>query len=288
MPVRATVTGSGGCRPLSDRIGIMQGRLLAFPHGVLEAPVGPRWREELLLAAALGLRHLELVADRFPDSANPIWSAAGRDDLSALADATGVRLASMCVNETLASPADDPALLANVGERIAGAVRRLGVELVVVPLLEASDLHALDWSRVTRNVARLADELSACGVRTSLEFGVSADDTFRFLEAVGADGVGVCYDTGNATWLGLDAAAEIRRLASHVWHVHAKDRNASGENVRFGAGEVAFDQVLAALDASGFDGLVTMEATRGDDPVVTAAEHRAFLLCAAQGSRGRG
>ena len=52
----------------------------------------------------------------------------------------------------------------------------------------------------------------------------------------------------------------------------------SRSNVRFGTGVVPFGPALAALRAIGFDGLVTMEATRGDDPVITAEEHRAWLL----------
>ena len=39
-----------------------------------------------------------------------------------------------------------------------------------------------------------------------------------------------------------------------------------------------FVSVVAALADQGFAGLVTMEATRGEDPILTAAEHRAFLV----------
>jgi sugar phosphate isomerase/epimerase len=62
-----------------------------------------------------------------------------------------------------------------------------------------------------------------------------------------------------------------------VRHVHAKDKSADGENVRFGTGTVPFARVLEALADVAFDGLITMEATRGDDPVVTATEHRGLL-----------
>ena len=67
-------------------------------------------------------------------------------------------------------------------------------------------------------------------------------------------------------------------LGQRVSHIHAKDTNAAGENVRFGTGSVDFGSVFAAMAESVFDGLVTMESTRGDDPILTAAEHRAFLL----------
>jgi sugar phosphate isomerase/epimerase len=63
-----------------------------------------------------------------------------------------------------------------------------------------------------------------------------------------------------------------------VRHVHAKDKSRDGENVRFGTGIADLAGVLATLAGDGYDGLITMEATRGDDPVTTATEHRDFLL----------
>ncbi len=111
-----------------------------------------------------------------------------------------------------------------------------------------------------------------------MELGVSAGDSLRFLETVGSPHVGLCYDVGNATAFGFDPTQELRTLGSAVWHVHAKDKNASRENVRFGTGKVPFAGVFEELSLCGFDGLVTMEATRGNDPFITASEHRDFLL----------
>ena len=111
-----------------------------------------------------------------------------------------------------------------------------------------------------------------------MELGLSAVDSLRFLDTVGSPRVGLCYDVGNATAFGFDPTYELRILGSAVWHLHAKDKNASKENVRFGTGTVPFADVFEELSRQGFDGLVTMEATRGDDPFVTASEHRDFLL----------
>ena len=127
-------------------------------------------------------------------------------------------------------------------------------------------------------VRTLARQLRERGATVALELGVSAEDGMRFLDLVDADTVGLCYDVGNATALGFSAPDELRQLGSRVIHVHAKDKDATGTNVRYGTGVVPFGLVLAALHDIEFDGLVTMEATRGDDPAITAAEHRAWLL----------
>ena len=262
----------------------MQGRLVASATGELQCSPGPRWREELSIAATLELSHIELLAERAQDLSNPIWSAEGRRELVALAGTAGVSLTSLCVNETLAAPFEDDLAL-DLAARLAPVVGGLHAGIVVLPLLEASDLNVLDWSRAARSVRLLADHLGELGAQLALELGISAADSLRFLGTAACPRVGLCYDVGNATALGFDAAGELRTLGRLVCHVHAKDKDAAGENVRFGMGEVQFAPVLAALAAHEYDGLVTMEATRGDDPVVTAAEHRAFLLSMAEPDR---
>jgi len=271
---------------LEARVGIMQGRLVPSATGHLESPVGPRWREEFSIAATLGLGHIELVADRAVDLSNPIWSAEGRRQIVAVAGAAGVRLASLCINEPLSSPFRDVDLALDLAGRIAPVVAGLHLSTVVLPLLEASDLRALEWAEAARCVSLLAEHLSDCGTRLVLELGISAVESTRFLTHITPVPVGVCYDVGNATALGFDAAVELRTLGPCVWHIHAKDKNAAGENVRFGTGQVPFVSIMAALADQGFEGLITMEATRGEDPVLTAAEHRAFLL-AMEGLAGR-
>ena len=263
-------------RPLEERLGIMQGRLVRAATGELDCSPGERWRDEFRAAAALRLNHIELVADRALDPRNPIWSTDGRDEIVALVESTGVEVASLCLNEVLTSPIDE--MSASLVERLRPVLRDLPIRVLVVPLLEASDLRSVDRLSAVRSLRLLADLLPDDDGRVVVELGVSASDSLRFLESVGSPHVGLCYDVGNASAFGFDPTQELRTLGSAVWHVHAKDKNASRENVRFGTGRVPFAGVFEELSLCGFDGLVTMEATRGNDPFITASEHRSFLL----------
>ena len=263
-------------RPLEQRIGIMQGRLVRAATGELECSPGGRWRDEFRAAAALRLNHIELVADRLLDSRNPMWSADGRNEIVTVAESTGVEVASLCLNEVLASPIDE--MSADLVKRLGPVLRDLPIRVVVVPMLEASDLNSVDRLSAVRSILLLADDLLDDEGRVVVELGLSAVDSLRFLDTIGSPRVGLCYDVGNATALGFDPTYELRILGSAVWHLHAKDKNASKENVRFGTGQVSFANVFEELSRQGFDGLVTMEATRGDDPFVTASNHREFLL----------
>ena len=231
------------------------------------------------------LNHIELVADRVLDPRNPIWSTDGRDEIVALVESTGVEVASLCLNEVLTSPIDE--VSGHLVKRLRPVLSNLPIRIVVVPLLEASDLRSVDRLSAVRSLLLLADHLLDDEGRVVVELGLSAIDSLRFLDSVGSPRVGLCYDVGNATAFGFDPTHELRILGSAVWHLHAKDKNASRENVRFGTGKVPFAGVFEELSLRGFDGLVTMEATRGNDPFITASEHRDFLL-SMQGPKARG
>jgi L-ribulose-5-phosphate 3-epimerase len=262
----------------NHRIGIMQGRLVASANGELDCPPGPRWREEFEIAASLALNHIELVAEKVVDLDNPIWSATGRGELLTVADAVGVNLISLCANETLTHRFDDPGFALDLATRLAPLLADIQLRIVVLPLLEASDLSVLDWPGAARAVHLFAAAIAERGARVVLELGVPAAEALRFQVATDSQHVGLCYDVGNSAALGFDVPTDLRQLGPQVWHLHAKDKDSAGQNVRFGTGSVPFDRVFAELAAQGFDGLITMEATRGEDPRVTAAEHRAFLL----------
>jgi L-ribulose-5-phosphate 3-epimerase len=262
--------------PLALRLGIMQGRLIPSATGEMDCSPGPRWREEFWSASALRLGHIELVAERQLDRTNPIWLTEGRQEILALAELTGVGPASLCLNEPLVAPFENTA--AQIADRIAPVLDELPVRTVVVPLLEASDLQPMNRTDVAGAVRRFAERLADDGPCIAVELGLSADESLQFLKTVDHPRVGLCYDVGNAAASGFDPADELRILGSSVWHLHAKDKNDSKENVRFGTGLVKFERVFDVLWHQGFEGLITMEATRGDDPFRTAFEHRDFLM----------
>ena len=183
------------------------------------------WRDEFRDAAALRLNHIELVADRLQDPTNPMWSSDGRDEIADVAESTGVEVASLCLNEVLTSPIDE--MSADLVKRLGPVLRDLPIRVVVVPLLEASDLNSVDQLSAARSILLLADDLLDDDGRVVVELGLSAEDSLRFLDTTGSPRVGLCYDIGNATAFGFDPAHELRILGSAVWHLHAKDKNAS-------------------------------------------------------------
>ena len=145
-------------------------------------------------------------------------------------------------------------------------------------MAEASDVAAVDRRALIEALRPLAHTVHEAGARVVLELTLTAAESLHLLDELASPHFGLCYDVGNAAAAGRDPAEELAVLGPRVWHVHAKDKDRDGVNVRFGTGAVDFAGAFAALAGIGYDGAVTIEATRGEDPIATAIEHRRFLL----------
>ena len=73
-----------------------------------------------------------------------------------------------------------------------------------------------------------------------------------------------CVDVGNFVRAGMDPVAAIRRLGDRIGEVHVKDVDAAGAHTLLGEGMIDLEALLNALEAIGFDGLLTLE--HGGEP----------------------
>jgi len=152
----------------------------------------------------------------------------------ATAEQVGLKLPSLCLGVlwqySLASPLE--------AERAMGVrVVREGCELAqalgaTALLLPVGQPPGLEPERGRENViASLRSCLAAAeaaGVRLGLEnvcqaVLLTADDLLEVVQAVASPACGIYYDLGNPSFVGLDPAAELPRLAKHLVRVHAKD-----------------------------------------------------------------
>jgi len=94
----------------------------------------------------------------------------------------------------------------------------------------------------------------------------SFDQLVGRLSADGVDvsGLSLTIDVGHLHCLGeLPIAEKIRHWSSRLANVHIEDmRSGVHEHLMFGAGEIDFPPVIAALSEIGYDGLVSVELSR--------------------------
>jgi sugar phosphate isomerase/epimerase len=97
-----------------------------------------------------------------------------------------------------------------------------------------------------------------CNLATGVE-------TARFIEEIGSPHLRLLWDPGNAYFVGETAYPDGYKRGKHlIGHVHLKDAEKDPETnemrwVALGTGEVDLLGQLRALEADGYDGVVTME-----------------------------
>ncbi len=140
-----------------------------------------------------------------------------------------------------------------------------------------------EWSRLLDGLNRLGEIASARGFRLCFHHHMGTGvqtvaETLRLLDGTDPAHVFLCYDTGHFTFAGEDPLAVLAAHAGRIGHVHLKDvrpdvlARVKAERWSFlravregvftvpGDGCVDFPAVFAALQGSGYQGWLLVEA----------------------------
>ncbi|MBI2939847.1 MAG: sugar phosphate isomerase/epimerase [Chloroflexi bacterium] len=161
------------------------------------------------------------------------------------------------------------------------AIAEVGVPIattgVPVPRPPTPETEAEQFSRIADYYARLCAKAEEVGVRLAthspwppsrLGWMWGVHEFARLFAAVPSPANGYLYDNAIHHMLGEDPAAAARQLADRIAFCHIRDvRRSAGagaagtgyDEVFPGTGECAFGGVLAALEAVGYQGVLTPE-----------------------------
>ncbi len=132
-----------------------------------------------------------------------------------------------------------------------------------------------EWRFGVEHMQHAAEHARAHGIRLSVEFLNrfecyflnTAEDTARFCEDVGADNVGILYDTFHAHIEEKDPAGAIAAHAGWINHVHVSENDRSTP----GRGQVRWGDTFDALAGVGYAQHLVVEAFGGSLPDIAAA-----------------
>jgi inosose dehydratase len=171
-------------------------------------------------------------------------------------------------------------------------------------ITQAEGLSAPAWDVVASGATHVARAVrDATGLRTVFHHHCATNvETPEEIDALMArtdpDLLGLCLDTGHATYGGGDPAAILARYTSRVRHVHFKDcsrqvAHEARENrwdyvhavrnglfCELGRGEVDFAAIVAQLRGQGYDGWIVVEQDvlpSMGTPAASARRNREFL-----------
>jgi len=256
------------------KFGASQGRLVATRNGELQSFPQSNWQEEFKIAGQLGLGFIELLVERKLNNLNPIWSIEGRGAIKEAAQKNGIDLYSCCFDYVIEHDIRKQDDFFNFqASNFFEACNDLSISMVVLPLLEKSNLTQNNYESYAPIIKAFADEHLVEGVQLCIECLLPAAELNEFLDLVNHPNVSCVYDTGNRVIFGIDLAAEILLLNTKIKHFHVKDKNISGDNVILGTGLVNFEQVFEALRQIDYRGYFNFETTRGKNPDITMSYH---------------
>ena len=113
-----------------------------------------------------------------------------------------------------------------------------------------------DFSQSPEVFLRIVSGTAACG-RSAGSRSASRPGQ----RAGGLPGLGINFDTGNASAFAADPLAMLRQVLPRVVSVHAADTEAKGKlkHVLLGTGVTQFHELFGCLKQSGYDGWICME-----------------------------
>lgn len=154
---------------------------------------------------------------------------------------------------------------------------KLHISALTVEIAQQTLQSADACEEAAQTLAARCREASERGFSVAVGLPLSADDSLRFLDAVGADNLGLDYDILHAAREGRKPEKEIRQLNERIRQLRARDEGDDGSSCPIGMGVVRFEPIAAALNAVEFQGGFVIDAPPGGDAAASAAANLAAV-----------
>ena len=264
-----------------------------FPIGIMLSGYKTDYKTAMSLARQMGLDGVQLsIGNR--DFAVENMTAAKIAEIKDVAQSNGLEIVSVCGDVgKFVYRETNPALLEQ-SKRNLEITRALGCHIMTNHIGMIPADPTVEMYQVMQDAIREAGEFAAdLGVRFAIETGPEPARILKqFLDSLDVNGVGVNLDPANLVMVSADdAIAAVYTLKDYIVHTHAKDGyqvkpckpeylygvkqpvpeeyKAGGfyKEVDLGTGGVNFPVYLKALEQIGYQGYLTIEREKGNDPI---------------------
>ncbi len=242
-------------------------------------------REWARMGAAIGLDAIDLSILFVPDHSSSALAATRRD-----IEAEGMQVAMVTTYPDFTHPSSDQRERELALEQEAVAVAAaLGARLVRVTAGQAHPqtgrAEGIAWA--VGGLRKLVETTGGSGVTLVYEnhgkpgawqytdFSQPPDIFLEIAQATADVGLGINYDTANATAFAQDPVALLAQVIDRLVSIHAADTAVRGElrHVLLGTGVTPFVELFRRLHKAGWDGWICMEEAsfKGQEGVEAAA-----------------
>lgn len=256
---------------IKNKIGIVQGRLVAPVDGKIQAFPKENWEKEISLVKEAGYDGLEWI---FDGEDNPIWSKEGREQISKLIKENNIEIPSVSADYLMFNPIFGETKAKSI-EILKGLILICGelkIPRINVPLEDQSELNN------PTDVEDAIDSLNKClplaqehNVILMTESSLPPMNFLAFMQRVNHPYFKINYDLGNSCACGYPTDFALKILADYIAGIHIKDRRQLyGATTALGTGDTDLESNFKTLKEIGYNGYYVIQGARGEDDFGTA------------------
>jgi L-ribulose-5-phosphate 3-epimerase len=271
---------------MSEKIGFMQGRLSPVIDGKIQAFPWQNWRAEIRSAQDINISIMEWTLDQERLHKNPLMTDIGQKEICALCKKHNFFIPSVTGDCFMQAPfwkaenSIDFEMLKNDFEAIVSSCNKIGVKILVMPLVDCGSIENLDQENCL--VEFLSNQEGRCkelGVKVAFESDFPPAKLKSFISRFNSDCYGINYDSGNSAALGFNLSEEFNAFGKRIINVHVKDRTLNGGTVALGHGAVNFKNLFSLLKSIDYSGNYILQTARAEDEqhIELISKYRKFV-----------
>ena len=251
---------------ISERIGIMQGRLSKPVTDKIQAFPFNNWENEFKIASEIGYACIEWVIDSKGIDSNPLFVDSKRRSIKNLINEFKITIPAICHDQLMDIPLhskdENTASCAfNILKKTMEICENFGIKYIEIPLVGNSSLKTdSDFNSLVKQLAKLDKKAKKYNIDFILETDLPPEQNVSLMKSMIGMSVGMNFDMGNSAYWSFNPDIELPQIGPWIKNVHVKDCIPEIYTVPLGDGNVDFNKVFEHLKIQGYIGLFILQA----------------------------
>jgi len=268
---------------MSNRVGIMHGRLSEPSDQKIQEFPRYTWRYEFEKAKSCGFELIEWIFDTYDQ--NPIMNDDGIREVKNFSANSGIVVNSVLADffmENKLVSVSESTLEKNMKilKILIKNSNKIGAKILEIPFVDSSSLTTREEQlQIKSNLETILPLLEEYDIILTLETDLPPNQFKELLSSFTHPNIRANYDVGNSAALGYDMTEEFNAYGNLINNVHIKDRKLHGHTVPLGSGDANFELLFSSLRKIKYDGDFIIQGARelGTNPADTCAKYLRFV-----------
>ena len=155
-------------------------------------------------------------------------------------------------------------------------LKKLNIKILTVPFYGNNKITKSNYINFINFINFLCTECSKSRISLCIESNITPDLFFSLKKKI-KNKLYFTFGTGNRVLLNRDLIKDLLAFKNSIKHIHIKDKNIKRKNVQLGKGLVNFKSFFLNLKKIKYRGALTLETTRGKNPIISASKNLNFI-----------